>query len=415
MEERLLVLGASIDFVELVKKSKDRGYYTVVCDGIVGAPAKKFADKYYDVDVRKTDSIINICKKEGITGIIGSYSEVLIENITIIASCLKLKWYLNKDNIEIYREKNVQKKILAELGIDVPRGKKLQEGFGDEELDGFIFPVVIKPLNGYGSRGIFVVDSIEEIRMYFEKVTFRSPTKEIYVEEFCEGHEHNVHAWVCEGEVFILGIADRERNPRKDKSIQELTRIVYPAHDLNCIYSKVNDVLSRFVKYTGQTSGPISMQFFVKKNEVIVNEIAGRFLGYEYGIVNNYSGIDLNDLLLDYIYDDSRIREKIMAIKPSGRIYEAIYFLGKNGLTVKNQSQIELLKTNTFVDEVTMFYKNGEVIDVNNNIKAYFAIIYASSDDRRSLDEFTERVFNDLYVESVEGVNVLKKFYIEKY
>ena len=75
-----MILGSLGEFVELVKLSKKRGYYTVVCDGYKDGPAKAFADKSYCIDVRKTDEVAAVCKEEKIDGIIASFSDLLFEN-----------------------------------------------------------------------------------------------------------------------------------------------------------------------------------------------------------------------------------------------------------------------------------------------------------------------------------------------
>lgn len=54
---RLVVIGSLMENVRLVKKAKERGYYTIVCDGYENGPAKKIADQYYDINVRDVDAI----------------------------------------------------------------------------------------------------------------------------------------------------------------------------------------------------------------------------------------------------------------------------------------------------------------------------------------------------------------------
>ena len=60
MEQRLMILGSMDEFIELVNKAKKRGIYTVVCDGYPDGPAKKYADKAYDIDIRKVDEIVEV-------------------------------------------------------------------------------------------------------------------------------------------------------------------------------------------------------------------------------------------------------------------------------------------------------------------------------------------------------------------
>ena len=51
MKHRLLILGTLGEFVQLVKKSKERGHYTIVCDGYPDGPARQYADASYVIPV----------------------------------------------------------------------------------------------------------------------------------------------------------------------------------------------------------------------------------------------------------------------------------------------------------------------------------------------------------------------------
>ena len=70
----------------------------------------------------------------------------------------------------------------AILVLNLKNNLKKPKDFKNEELAGFKFPLVIKPINGYGSKGIFVVHSIGEIREKYDLVTCRSTMDEIQVE-----------------------------------------------------------------------------------------------------------------------------------------------------------------------------------------------------------------------------------------
>jgi len=139
----LLVLGSLGEFVELVKLAKRRGYYTIVCDGYVDGPAKQFADKAYNIDVRNPQAIAEMCRAENVNGIIGSFSDLLFEQITKVADLAGLKWYATPDMLPDYRDKFAAKTLFDKLGIRTPRHVRLEKDFADEELSGMRFPLVL--------------------------------------------------------------------------------------------------------------------------------------------------------------------------------------------------------------------------------------------------------------------------------
>ena len=263
MKERVLILGSMDEFVELVKVAKKRGYYTIVCDGYENGPAKKEADGFYNIDVRNVDEIVGVCEKERITGIMGSYSDVLFEQITHIANKAGLKWYVKPEKLKYYREKDKMKMVLSKLGIKTPKAKVIKKDFSKKDLEGVKFPIVAKPINGYGSKGIKIINSDKEIQHLFEQVVEYSTIKDkIIIEEYMNAREYNLMGFVADGEVFIIGIGDREKNPIQGNSVPLLNRIVYPSKNMDEVYEKAKDVLKKFIDYTGQKWGPLCMQFF---------------------------------------------------------------------------------------------------------------------------------------------------------
>ena len=121
MNHRIFILGSSEEFIQLVKLSKARGICTIVCDGNPDGPAKKEADIVYDVDVRSTEKIAEICRKERVDGILTAFSDLLLECMVKIAAKAGLPCYLIPEQLKFYRDKSVMKKMFASLDIPTPR------------------------------------------------------------------------------------------------------------------------------------------------------------------------------------------------------------------------------------------------------------------------------------------------------
>ena len=97
MQHRLVIIGSLYENVALVKEAKKRGIYTIVCDGYKNGHSKDLADKFYDIDIRDTDQVAEMCAAEKADGIIGSFSDLVFEKVTEIADKAGLKWYVPAD------------------------------------------------------------------------------------------------------------------------------------------------------------------------------------------------------------------------------------------------------------------------------------------------------------------------------
>lgn len=407
-QHRLVIVGSLKEFVALTEMAKERGYYTIVCDGYPDGPAKKIADKAYTIDVRNVEEFAQMCIDEQADGIIGSFSDLLFEQITKIADRVGLRWYAKPDKLPYYREKDQTKRLLSELGVCVPKNRKLSRNFKDSDLDGYRFPVVIKPINGYGSKGIFVVKSPKEIRQQFDEVVKRSSGAQsnILVEEYSYGREYNMMSWVVDGKVYPISIADEKKTPQKGGTLPVVNRIAYPAKEIGHILDEARDVQQKFVTAVGQSEGAISMQFFYSDRGVEVCEIAGRLFGYEHELVTYCCGLSIEKLLLDYVYEPEKAKETMMHHDPCfTKSCAVLYFMGKQGKRVADLKAMYDLAQDRHVLEYYFFYKPGEVID-NFSAKPYLVLYDIEAETRIELDNVTNHFFESAFVADENGERV---------
>lgn len=404
------------EFVELVKKANQRGIYTVVCDGYPNGAAKKFAKKAYTVDISEIEAIAEICREENIDGIISSFSDVLFESMAKIAEKAGLKTYCTPEKAAYLREKSLMKQMFQELKIPTAASIILHRGFDEKELGKFHFPVVMKPVNGYGSRGIYVVNSIEEIRKLFDQVSqYSSFADDILVEEYNSGYEFNMMNWLADGEVYTLGLADREKSEEIQGTVPHVSRICYPSRMLDKVYTEAKKIVKKVADFTGIQTGPISMQFFYAPEKGIeVCECAGRLFGYEHELVTLGSGFDIEELLLDYIYDESRMKAKLKEHTPCfGKKSAGLYFHGYEGKIADMEQAVQVI-SEIHPAESMLYYKEGDEVSHGRGAKPYLIRLYLSGDSQEEIDMLSKKAFEEIKIFDEHGNNMVYHNAIEQ-
>ena len=172
-----------------------------------------------------------------------------------IAAKANLKCYFQPDKLELYRNKAAMKQMLRHLSVPTSRSVVLNRDFTDTLLHHIHFPVAAKPLDKYGSRGVLILNSPEEIRQEFDHICETSDIKQVLIEEYNDGYEFNMMTWILDGQVHVLSIADREKTYADAKSIPISTRNVYPSRLMAHVYDEAKDILQRVADYTGQKEG----------------------------------------------------------------------------------------------------------------------------------------------------------------
>lgn len=415
MRHRLLILGSLTEFVLITRMAKERGIFTVVCDANENGPAKAIADRAYHINVEKTDEIADICKREKIDGIITSFSDRLFECMVQIAAKAELKCYLTPDKLDYYRNKIIMKDMLTQLKISTPSYRSLRPDFRIQDLEDIQFPVVAKPVDKYGSRGIFVLNHPEEIPRYFHEICKTSEIKEILIEEYNPGYEFNMMSWVLDGKVHVISIADREKTEISPGRIPISTRNVYPSRLMEDVYAEASSILQKVVSYTQQKEGALSMQFFWKPGEPVqVCEIAGRFFGYEHELVEYSSGLSIEKLLLDYVYDETSLRRDLSAHSPwFSRCSAVLYFHGRE-TDIMDESEAVSLSKEEDIENSILFYKEGERIS-SEPPRPYVARYYLTGDTREAVDKRTKEIFHKMTIKNTAGEEVLYRNRVPKY
>lgn len=424
MRHKVLILGSLGEFTELVQMAGKKGYETVVCDGYPDGPARKYADRSYVIPVTEIDRIATLCREEQVDGIITSFSDLLLECMVKIADKAGLPCYLKPEQLPWYRDKSACRLLLEKLGLPSPGYKKISVDFLREKTETELaatvgeltYPLICKPLDKYGSRGIFIIHNPKEIRQKALQTAEYTSCEEILIEEYNDGYEFNMMTWVLEGQVYVLSLADREKTPVNQREIPISTRNVYPSCLMTEVYEDAREILQKVADYTGQKEGILSMQFFWNpRRGISVCEVAGRFLGYEHELIDYCSGLKVEDLLLDYAYDKESLARLVKGHQPFfHNCCAVLYFHGKPGKKIADQKTARRLGELEQVKECWLFYREGEIIEEHGR-NPYVARYYIRGKDRKDLDRLTEKIYREISITDEKGEEVIYRNEIPSY
>lgn len=421
MKHRLLILGTMGEFVQLVKKAKEAGYYTIVCDGYTDGPAREFADASYVIPVTAIEEIAELCVREQVDGIITSFSDLLMECMVKIADRANLPCYLKPEQLKWYRDKSACRELLSKLGLPTPGYAKIRTDIEDADklnmsLEGLRYPLISKPLDKYGSRGIYIIRDSEEMIQKIRQTAEFTDLPEVLVEEYNDGFEFNMMTWVSNGKVRVISIADREKTQTEEGMLPESTRNVYPSRLMEHVAEPATELLQAYIGYTGQMEGPLSMQFFWKPGQGIqVCEIAARFFGYEHELTDIVYGFNIENLLLNSVYhapQTAKMLEKhnIFSPQKNGAV---VYFHGRLR-QIQEQNAAFALAEKEAVVKPWIFYNTGEEV-VAYGPNPYLALYYIEADGRDELDKVTKEFFDTMSMTDPDGEEIVYQNKIPDY
>ncbi|MDP7992171.1 ATP-grasp domain-containing protein [Bacillus sp. MHSD_36] len=212
------------------------------------------------------------------------------------AARLREKLGIGGQNIEsatAFRNKIVMKDLVSRAKFKVPKYRELVSVF---DLYEFIeennFPIVIKPVDGMGSRDTFIFYTMDELKLYLEKATLSN----VMVEEYIEGDMYHIDGLFINHEVGFVSVGKYSTSTLSFKTNQGQGTILL--HPNNEVFIRLKDYIECLVKAfpTPKYSSFHCEVFLTKSNDIIFCEIASRTAGGRVSEAIHFTyGIDLNE------------------------------------------------------------------------------------------------------------------------
>lgn len=272
--KKLLILGAGIYQVPLIKTAKRLGIETIVASIPGNYPGFELADKVYYENTTDYQKILSIARREKIDGIITTGTDVAVITIGKVCDALKLKG-LSFRAAEIATDKLLMKNQYEKYDVRSARYRKIS--FDDENYESIIsdlkMPLMFKSVDSSGSRGIVKVNSPSEFEDARNIVLENTRSNYFIVEEFVSGEEFGAQAFVQDGKVeFIL--------PHGDYVFKGDTGVPvghFAPYELSeDVIEDCNLQLERAIKAMGLDNCAINADFILSDNKTFILEIGGR-------------------------------------------------------------------------------------------------------------------------------------------
>lgn len=207
MKKKLAIIGASYLQRPLVEKCKEIGVYSICFAWENGAVCKDLCDKFYPISTLDKEAILKVCRDEKIDGITTIASDVATLTVCYVAEQMGLV-----GNPVCYSQTATNKYLMRQCFVeyDVPSPKFcLTEGQIPKMIDSFLFPVIVKPTDRSGSRGVEKVLKKDHLQEAIDRACGESFQKKAIIEEFVEGREISVESISFKGIHYVLQITDK--------------------------------------------------------------------------------------------------------------------------------------------------------------------------------------------------------------
>lgn len=415
--KKVMMLGAGNCQLNAIKKINELGYISLASDNRMDSVGKKIADIKILADTFSYEETYNESLINNIDAIMTSGTDQPVLIVNQIAEKLNLPHFISSVTSKNVTNKKYMKKLFTENNIPTTSYVLCKRDFHDKELSLLKPPYVVKPVDSQGQRGIYKLNTIEEIRIHFDDVLLHSREDEILIEEYYENKEITVSGWIDEGNCKVLTVTDRVTF-NSDSHIGVCVSHEYPSIHLNEYSCEIFNITEDICEAFNIEEGPIYFQYLVGKRGVLVNEIACRIGGaYEDTTIPMITGVDILSMNIEGSissnYDKSSLKDYIYNDK--GTCSSTQLFFCNPGKISYLTPKEELLK-HEFVMDMGYNFKLHETIPGIENASQRAGYIIITGKDEQDIKANIKTVFDELKILDDEANNLVmrgKRWYRE--
>lgn len=415
--KKLLVLaGKPIGSCEIVEYAKSMDVYTIVTDYLPQeqSAAKKVCDEIWDISTADIEQLKEKIKSKDVDGIYTGVHEFNIGKMIELCNDLDLPCFCTLQQWNCLNNKRYFKDLCKRYGVPVTPEYQLSN-IDEIQLSNIIFPVIIKPVDGSGSRGFSICNNKEELIKAYPKAQEFSASGKVLIEKYMRYEDSVIINYtLIDGEVYFSGISDKNSKKVFDNGAPIMSVQFYPSLYEQDYLQNLDKKVKIMFKGLGIKNGVIWIEAFCDKGVFTFNEMGYRFGGsLTYLPVKYLYGTDQLALQIEYALNGKN--KNIVAVKEN-RITDEIYCILPVHVKAGVISEIlgfDDLMNNINVHRVVPVHFLRDKIENWGSAQQVFAYLHIIGKNREEIESIIDKILSGLSIKDEKGNEMLFNLYRE--
>jgi biotin carboxylase len=370
----LLVMDRTALAACAVRRAKELGLKTVVANWYPtkDSPSKQIADIAIDADISDIDGMLKIIKEHKVDGIFVGWTDSHLPFYAEICERAGLPCCGTKEQFDILsNDKRRFKDACLEYGVPVPREYHLTMDFKPEDLAAISYPVLVKPADESGSRGIRKCSNEQELIENYTWLYNRSASKKIFVEQYIESDkEIFLHYTVQDGN-FSLSSGFMKHRAISEGSVaaSAILHVFAPSY-IDLYREKAEPACINMLKKLGLKNGVVMFQGFIDGEDFYFYESGLRMGGEQfYVFAGPLNGISSLDLMIEFaVTGQMKSKNALELDNPKYSKSCVNYYVTLKPGTIASIQGIEEVEAMPQVLQNATFKEIGDTIESSNNL-----------------------------------------------
>lgn len=209
MKKAILVFGVGILQGSLIRRAQDMGLFVVGIDPCGEAYCRDVVDVFEVVGGQDFEGTMAVAKKYNVSAVVTTATDKPLVMMARVAKELGLRFFSEETAI-VSTDKFLMKERFMANGIPCAKGKVIST---EKDASDMVFPVIVKPRDNSGSRGVKLCNNLQELEETIQEALDNSKKDTVLVEEFIEGREFSIEALHYDGKSEVIQFTEKKTTP----------------------------------------------------------------------------------------------------------------------------------------------------------------------------------------------------------
>lgn len=397
-KKKLMLLGGLRYLLPVIEAARNQGYHVITCDYLPDNVAHKYSDEYHNVSITDKEAVLSLARQLKIDGIMSFAVDPGVITAAYVQEKMGLPQAGPYESVCILQNKDRFRSFLEVNGFNVPkaRGYKCYEEVV-EDKDCFEWPVIVKPVDSAGSKGVTKVETFDSLKQAVEHALACSISKRIIVEEFIEkkGCSSDSDCFSVNGEMKFVSFSDQMFDENADNPYTPAAYI-WPSTMDEGSQKELSKEIQRLVSLLGMKTSIYNVETRVGTNgKPYIMELSPRGGGNRLSEILRFAtGVDLITNAVR-----AAIGDEIISIKP--KTYdkywvEVILHADKDGHFKSLYIDRDFYKNH--VRQVDLWVKENEKISAFRGANDAIGTLVMCFDADQQLEEVLQKIKREINV-----------------
>ncbi|MBQ6062682.1 MAG: ATP-grasp domain-containing protein [Prevotella sp.] len=393
-QKKIMFLGGIYYSIPAIEVAHQHGYHVITVDNVPGNIAHHYSDEYHNISIVDKDAVLSLARKLQIDGILSYGVDPGVVSAAYVAEQMHLPFQCSYKSACILQDKSLFRQFLADNGFNVPKAKgynNVNDALNEANI--FQWPIIVKPVDSAGSKGITKVSDTKDLKDAFSTALEFSHSKHFIIEDYLDvlGYQSTADCFTVDGELAYVDYSDQYFDPQTANPFVPTMRI-WPTTMRQSHQEYLTKELQRLFTLLKCKTGIYNIETRICTNgKAYIMEVTPRAGGNRLAEIERIgTGIDLIEAEVC-----NAVNDPIKEIKMPH--YDACYMGYTLHSSAKGSYQsIEYehqFKTQHFIDQ-SIYIKEGDFIEPLTGANKAIGDILLKFKDRDECDSYLPQLTN---------------------